>query len=342
MTSTQTQEAGNDKSMISIIVPVYNTAPYLDKCIESLVGQTYQDLEIILIDDCSTDGSAEILDRWAAKDNRVRVIHKEKNSGVSNSRNIGLEAAKGEYIGFVDSDDWVETNMYAELCRQLDLTGADAVFSGYNRIEDSGIFRIPVNKPSGTVLSVDDALLEAMPQRGEGRYNLFLVDKAFRRSSIIREGKIILFDPAFSYGEDVLWLTNVLLNCRTVVFCQECGYNYLTTRGGNTWNELSHYRSMKHCISALETNRRMLQLFHDAGSKVENNQLQRVLYYQRYAFRTAARQKNQDLYREYRKGYCRSLIKWYAGNRSLTGLKWFVSQSVSDIVFQAKRVFKKW
>ncbi|MBQ7815737.1 MAG: glycosyltransferase, partial [Oscillospiraceae bacterium] len=92
--------------MISVIVPVYNTEKFLDKCIESISKQTFDDFEIILVDDGSTDKSGQICDTWAHKDNRVKVIHKQ-NAGVSAARNNGIAAAKGEYIAFVDSDDTV-------------------------------------------------------------------------------------------------------------------------------------------------------------------------------------------------------------------------------------------
>ena len=328
--------------MISIIVPVYNSAPFLDKCIQSLVDQTYRDIEIIIIDDGSKDDSPTILRKWKDADPRIRVVFKEKNSGVSDSRNIGLQMAKGEYIGFVDSDDWVEPEMYGEMLTQLEKTGADVAFSGYNRIEEGRVVVVQVSKPTGTVLSVDDALLQVMPQRGEGRYNLFIVDKLFRRTLIILDGEPILFDPSYSYGEDVLWLTQVLLNGKTVVFWQGCGYNYRTNNGANTWTALNNYKSMKHCISAVETNQRMFQLLHEAGSKAENNQLQRVLYYQRYAFRTAARITENEMYKAYHNKYISDLFRWYRGNQTWIGFKWLIWQIVGELRFQTHRFAGKW
>jgi glycosyltransferase involved in cell wall biosynthesis len=99
---------------ISVIVPVYNMETYLQKCIDSIAAQTHKDLEIILIDDGSTDGSPKICDEYALKDERIKVIHK-KNGGVASARNAGLKACKGEYIAFVDSDDWLEPTMYSDL-----------------------------------------------------------------------------------------------------------------------------------------------------------------------------------------------------------------------------------
>ena len=100
--------------MISVIVPVYNTKEYLERCVNSLLMQTYQDMEIILVDDGSTDGSGEICDRFAEREERIRAFHKE-NGGSSSARNLGIDNAKGDYIGFVDSDDYVDADMYERL-----------------------------------------------------------------------------------------------------------------------------------------------------------------------------------------------------------------------------------
>ena len=96
-----------NKPLISIIIPVYNAEKYLKKCLDSVINQTYKNLEIILVDDGSTDKSPEICDKYAEKDSRIIVLHKE-NGGVSSSRNAGLDIFKGEYLSFVDSDDYVE------------------------------------------------------------------------------------------------------------------------------------------------------------------------------------------------------------------------------------------
>ena len=99
--------------LISVIIPVYNVEEYLDRCLESATLQTYKNIEIILIDDGSTDNSGKMCDEWAEKDRRIRVIH-QKNGGLSNARNKGIEEAKGEFISFIDSDDWIEANMLTD------------------------------------------------------------------------------------------------------------------------------------------------------------------------------------------------------------------------------------
>ena len=115
--------------MISVIVPVYNVEAYLRKCLDSIVNQTYKDLEILVIDDGSTDGSKAICDEYARVDQRVKVFYAE-NCGLSSARNIGLDNARGEYIGFVDSDDWIERDMYEVLLKKAEKIGADVVECG--------------------------------------------------------------------------------------------------------------------------------------------------------------------------------------------------------------------
>lgn len=111
---------------LSVIVPVYKAEKYLAQCVESILNQTYTDLELILVDDGSPDRSGALCDAWAAKDSRVRVIHKE-NGGVCSARNAGLDAARGNYIAFVDSDDWLEPEMYADMMDKVREHGCDVV-----------------------------------------------------------------------------------------------------------------------------------------------------------------------------------------------------------------------
>lgn len=123
--------------MISIIVPVYNVEQYLNRCVNSLLRQSYQDLEIILVDDGSTDSSGQLCDNWGTKDRRIKVLHKE-NGGLSDARNTGLAVSSGDYIGFVDSDDWIEPDMYQDMLDNMQRTGADLAVTGINRIYDNG------------------------------------------------------------------------------------------------------------------------------------------------------------------------------------------------------------
>ena len=125
------------KELISVIVPVYNVKPYLKKCFDSIVNQSYRNLEIILVDDGSTDGSGDLCEELARQDSRVLVIHK-KNGGSGSAKNAGLDAASGEYIALVDSDDWIEPEMYQTLRELMDQKQAQIGVCGIQKINESG------------------------------------------------------------------------------------------------------------------------------------------------------------------------------------------------------------
>lgn len=116
---------------VSVIVPVYNVENYIRKCLDSIISQTLKDIEIILVDDGSEDNSGKICDEYAEKDSRIIVIH-QKNNGLSNARNTGLNIASGEYIGFVDSDDYIKSEMYSEMYQTAEKTDADMVLCNYS------------------------------------------------------------------------------------------------------------------------------------------------------------------------------------------------------------------
>lgn len=119
-----------ERYLISVIVPIYNVEPYLKKCIESIINQTYKNLQILLVDDGSTDQSGAICDEYARKDKRIEVVHKE-NGGLVSARNAGLCRARGEYIGFVDADDYIDSGFYQELLRDIMESNVDFVHAGY-------------------------------------------------------------------------------------------------------------------------------------------------------------------------------------------------------------------
>ena len=119
-------ELTEHKTLISVIIPVYNVEEYIRTCLDSISSQTYSNLEIILVDDGSTDKSPGICDEYQERDSRFRVIHK-KNGGQSSARNEALDIAKGEYVSFVDSDDWLESDMYEVLINVINETGANIV-----------------------------------------------------------------------------------------------------------------------------------------------------------------------------------------------------------------------
>lgn len=125
--------------MISIIIPIYKVEQYLDECVTSIINQTYKDLEIILVDDGSPDSCPQMCDEWAKKDARIKVVHK-KNGGLSSARNAGLKVATGEYIGFVDSDDYVDGSMYEDLMQVMNQNEKTMVVSSPIIRNTDGVF----------------------------------------------------------------------------------------------------------------------------------------------------------------------------------------------------------
>ena len=122
-----------DEKLVSVIIPAYNIEDYIGRCLDSIISQTYKNLEIIVVDDGSWDYTGEILDNYAKKDRRIKVIHKE-NGGVSSARNKGIEAAEGDYIGFIDGDDLIEPEMYKTLVDLLEEENADIAHCGYQMV----------------------------------------------------------------------------------------------------------------------------------------------------------------------------------------------------------------
>ena len=145
------------KPLISIIVPIYNVEPYLQRCLDSIINQTYSNLEIILIDDGSSDKSPQICDEYASKDNRITVIHK-KNGGLSDARNTGLDNCKGEFISFIDSDDWVEQSYIETLLHALEQTNADISIANFIKTQFSYKYILKTYEHNFTILNSTEAL----------------------------------------------------------------------------------------------------------------------------------------------------------------------------------------
>ena len=146
------------QGLLSVIVPIYKVEEYLQKCVDSIINQTYTNLEIILVDDGSPDNCGKICDEYAAKDERIVVIHKA-NGGLSDARNAGIEIAKGEYLGFVDSDDYIAPDMYEVLMEDMLKTGVDMAICAVRRVYKESVFD---DKRKGAlvhaVLSAHDAM----------------------------------------------------------------------------------------------------------------------------------------------------------------------------------------
>lgn len=216
------------QKLISIIVPVFNVQSYLPKCLQSIVSQTYQNLEILLIDDGSTDNSGMICDEWAERDSRIRVIHTE-NRGVAAARNEGLKFCTGELIGFIDADDWIEKDMYmclSEACESADMAACGWV--SYSAGTNEPIY---CGGKNISTRDFEEAVIQVYESRG---YFTSICNKLFRRNVIWQEGSPTLLEHDLYIGEDELWLIKVMKNCDSFTFISKPYYHYRPRIGSAT------------------------------------------------------------------------------------------------------------
>lgn len=203
---------------ISIIIPVYNVENYLQQCVDSVLAQTYQDFEVILVDDGSLDNCPRICDEYAQKDSRVHVIH-QKNSGVSAARNIGIEHAKGEWITFVDSDDWICSDYLEKF--KVDEDDSDLIIQGLEYYDHrNGLYFKQI--------IINDCIIEGSDKQNVVSENNLLgsgypVAKAFSRS-IIDKG--LLFDISISYHEDHIFVLNAFAVASKIRLVNSIAYKY--------------------------------------------------------------------------------------------------------------------
>lgn len=201
------------ENKISVIIPVYNTERYLDKCIESVVNQTYKNLEIILVDDGSTDKSGIICDNWKEKDERIIVIHKE-NGGVSSARNIGLKYVTGNYIAWLDSDDWIESDMYGIMMEAICKNTSDVVVCDYTKDSNKVDSQQKIKYKNYNRKKATEEVLK-------GGLTSFLWDKLYRAE---------LFHNISFQGvvcEDLLANSKIFLEADTVTLINHIGYHYI-------------------------------------------------------------------------------------------------------------------
>ena len=230
------EEKGVNNDLVSIIVPVYKTRAWLEKCVRSVLAQSDGNWEMILVDDGSPDGAGELCDALAAEDARIRVIHQE-NAGVSAARNRGLEEARGAFVVFLDSDDWVDAGYLSWLRARQEESGAGLVVCGYT-LEDGttdgeSAGKAPSKPLDEKLLSSEDFLAGAL--RDE---NGIILSVCLGMFSIEAIGSL-RFDTNLAYGEDSLFLGLVLSRITKVWYDPVPLYHYLVDRNGNTYTELS-------------------------------------------------------------------------------------------------------
>lgn len=261
------------KPLISVIVPVYNAQRYVRACLNSLIGQTYQNLEILLINDGSTDESGEILEEYAKKDARIRCIH-QSNGGVSAARNRGLDEATGEWISFIDSDDWLEPNTYETVMELADTHSVDAVSFGYS-------VDVPMQDPKPRRLSARHygklGNAELMWSIYHGA--VFCWDTVYRRELI----KDVRYRTDIYRGEDTIYKIEALKNVKSLYSIDTPYYHYVQSEGSSARGRINARQ-----LTGVDAMHWMLEFadenypeLHDAGVRGYMN-IMVELYYDMY------------------------------------------------------------
>ncbi|MBQ8464939.1 MAG: glycosyltransferase [Alphaproteobacteria bacterium] len=204
---------------VSVIIPVYNVEPYLKKCLNSVANQTLKEIEIICVNDGSTDNSLQILEEYANKDKRIKIIN-QKNQGLSGARNSGLKIASGKYVGFIDSDDWIDKNFYEVLVEAMEKNGADFSMAGMRIVGTNGVL-IDNNTPN--------CITENLAEKIKLLPNGSVCDKLFSLK-LFRDNQLTF--PQGKYYEDNIVLEKLAFYSKTAVFTNEVSYYYFQNTNG--------------------------------------------------------------------------------------------------------------
>ncbi|MBE5744190.1 MAG: glycosyltransferase family 2 protein [Clostridiales bacterium] len=224
------------QKLISVIVPVYNVEPYLERCVNSIINQTYKNLEILLIDDGSTDNSGTICDEYAKKDSRIICVH-QQNGGVSKARNEGLSLATGDYIGFIDSDDYIEPNMYELLLNSIEENNADLAICGFKQVRVDASFKI--NDADNTVDWSRENVINNFFTQGIIKELVYApVNKLYKKSLL--EG--LSFNCKYAMGEDILFLFKCIERVEKITYIQGAYYHYIMREGSAMTSSFSKKR----------------------------------------------------------------------------------------------------
>lgn len=242
---------------ISVIVPVYNCKDYLPKCIESILNQTYPQIQLILIDDGSSDGSGEICDMYAARDSRILVLHQE-NGGVSAARNAGLDEVTGEYLLFVDSDDCIAADTIENSVNGFIDDTIGVVVFGVTKILEKGNSQQPL--PMEVGIYTKEEMLYGILKDYAGFGAGYPWNKVWRTSTFGEPAGIPRFDRDLYYFEDLEWVTRMLLQTQKANLLPEHLYQYYV-RGDSATNrpgaeerrEIGYHQSVWKIIDALDT-----------------------------------------------------------------------------------------
>ena len=272
--------------LISVIVPVYNIEIFVERCIKSIVEQTFKNLEIILVDDGSTDSSGDICDRWGKCDSRIKVIHK-KNGGLSDARNCGLDIASGNYISFIDGDDFIDKDMYKDMLNYISKHECDICICGMCKTENGKEF---VTRPytyeniEFTILNSELAIKEVL----NDKIDVSSCNKLYKRN--------IIGELRFPYGktnEDFALIYKLFFFSKKIIIINKNYYRYIQREGSITTTKFNEKQFDKYynCLEMIDFIKfNIPQLFNDA---------EQYLWYQTFCLLKTLYIK--DIFKEYKK-----------------------------------------
>lgn len=218
--------------LVSIIVPVYNVEKYLSRCINSIINQTLKNIEIILVNDGSTDNCGKIIDEYAKQDERIVAIHKE-NGGQSSARNRGLEIAKGKYVGFIDSDDWIELDMYKNMYHRIENTNSDICVCGRNAYSNDYKLENTLSIKSEVFDFNDYKKQDYVTNRLFYKHTVSTCNKIYKLD-LIRKNNIKFKDVNYVGSEDALFNYSCILIANKICSINKSYYNNLGRIGSTT------------------------------------------------------------------------------------------------------------
>ncbi len=274
-----------DTPLISVIVPVYKVEKYLDRCVQSIVDQTYPNLEIILVDDGSPDNCGAKCDAWAARDRRIKVIHKE-NGGLSDARNAGMAIASGVYMGFVDSDDYISADMYQTLYDRMTADGSDIAACGVEMVFEDGT-------PSRRLTGAGNCILDKNEAMGAVIRETWLKQPVWYKlykSGLIQD---IAF-PVGKYHEDVFWTWQAVARADRVSVVERPCYYYVQ-RSGSIMAETYSLRR----LDAVEAKRQRLEFlekeFPELADYARTDLLFTCMYHGQLALRDLGKKEQETV-----------------------------------------------
>lgn len=306
------KKINNKDILVSIIVPVYNGEKYIIKCLKSLLNQTMKNLEIIVINDGSTDNTIKILNKFAERDSRIKVINYKKNIGCSRARNEGIKISKGKYIGFIDSDDYINRTYYETLYNKIEKEKTDVVICGVKCIEDNRVVDIiPVKKYKDILNVFIDLDILGFP-----------VNKLYKKEIIDRNK--IFFPEDIKLSEDLVFNFKYMINVINISTTNRITYNYIKHNQNTTKNKYLY-------ISRLEALKKIFFILLNSNvskkEKIVDNLIYKSFIQLNFYYLEELRIKKDDYWRN----LYQEILKFYTENKKYFSI-------INRIYFYIRRI----